>query len=366
MKHAFNRIAIIGVGLIGGSLAAALKRKRALSVVGIDFEAVVAKALAMGVIDAGFSVEDIGTGVRDADLVVLATPAETIVDTLRKVGPHLAPGTLVTDVASTKSAIVTAAREILPPQVFFMGGHPMAGLERGGVEQAEPLLFENAIYVLTPGQDIPQLLVASFVELVESVGAKAVFLSAEQHDRIAAAVSHLPHVLAVTLMNYAARLNAEDSAYLKLGAGGFRDMTRVASSPHLIWEQILAANRANVQMAISDFIAELERMREAIATPSAADIFQAAARHRLAIPRDTRGFMRPHFDLYVVVEDRPGVIASISSALASAEINIKDIEVVKVREDDAGTIRLAFESDSDRREAMKLLKKIDFDAKIKD
>lgn len=366
-EKGFDKITIVGVGLIGGSLAAALRRKgKVKSVTGVDFSPVIQRGLELGLLNAGFPPDRLAEAVSGADLIVLAVPVHQIIDVIKTLGPLVDPGVLITDVGSTKNEIVSAARKNFPPGVFFLGGHPMAGAEKGGIEQADPLLFENAIYVLNENSLVPRDLTSALVEWVESLGAKAVFLSPEQHDRIAAVVSHLPQVLAVTLMNYAAGLNEKDAAYLKLGAGGFRDMTRVASSPYDIWRHILAANKKNIQGAIDDFMEELKRLRANLGKEDAATFFETAARHRLSIPRDTRGFLRPHFDLYVTVQDRPGIIAAIATTLAEAAINIKDIEVVKVREDDAGTIRLALESGNDRARAQKRLKSAGFHARTKD
>lgn len=363
----FKKITIIGLGLIGGSLAAVFKRKNVPAIItGVDFENVVRKALEQGLIDEAHALENVAAGVRGADLVIIATPIQSIIETLDAVGKHVAPGTLVTDVGSTKNKIVAEANKRLPTGVYFLGGHPMAGAERGGLENADPLLFENAIYVLTASTSIPSAVSNDFVSLVELMGAKAVFLTAKLHDEIAAVVSHLPQVLAVTLMNYAAHLNERDAAYLNLAAGGFRNMTRVASSPFDIWRDIIATNKANIRSAIDNFMAELARMRELLDSGELKDMFTDAATSRLSIPKDTRGFIRPHFDLFVVVEDKPGIIARISTAIADEKINIKDIEVVKVREGDAGTIRLAFENADDRAAAAELLTGGGFETRIKD
>ena len=185
-------------------------------------------------------------------------------------------------------------------------------------------------------------------------------------DEIAAVVSHLPQILAVTLMNYLAHLNEKDAAYLNLAAGGFRDMTRVASSPFDIWRDIIATNKANIRSAIDNFMAELARMRALLDSGELEEMFSDAATSRLSIPKDMRGFIRPQFDLFVVVEDKPGIIARISTALADKKINIKDIEVVKVREGDAGTIRLAFENADDRAAAAALLTLGGFETRMKD
>ncbi len=353
----FNQVAIVGLGLIGGSLAAAFKRKRlAKNLVGIDRNEVVQEALTQGLISEGFTEDELVKGLSKAQLVILAIPIRGILDLLPKIGENVNDGTLITDVGSTKEEIVNSAHKSLPNSVHFLGGHPMTGSEKRGLPHADPLLFENAVYVLTDNQQLPSELTDKFVELIRAIGAQVLFMSAKQHDRIAAVVSHLPQLLAVTLMKYASNINNnQNSTCLKLAAGGFRDMTRIASSPYEVWRDILVTNADNIRASIARFHEELTFMEGLLHTSELQDIFDEAAKNRLSIPRDTRGFLNSHYDISVVVEDKPGVIADISTALAEEELNIKDIEILKVREGEAGTMRLAFESEGDREQAIELL-----------
>jgi prephenate dehydrogenase len=231
----------------------------------------------------------------------------------------------------------------------------MSVYERQGLRAADALLFENAVWVLTPGPRTPARGVRSLGELLEKVGAKVLIVSAALHDRVAAAVSHLPQLLAVALMNMVARHQADTPHLLKLAAGGFRDMTRIASSPYRMWHDVLASNVEQIVPFIDEYIAELGRVRARLLAGDLAAEFESAARNRLSIPRDTKGFLKPHYDIIVQVEDRPGVIAAMAGALAAEEINIKDIEVLKVREGDAGSIRLAFASEACRQRAQVLI-----------
>lgn len=348
---------------MGGSLAAAFKRKKIEShLIGIDYKYIVEKALNRKLINEGYRLEDFKKGIYDADLVILSTPIEAILALLSTIAAIVKPGTLITDVGSTKEKIVKTADKCLPQGIYFLGGHPMTGSEKKGLENVDPFLFENAVYVLTNVNSVPNELMEKFIKLIEALGAKVIFLPAKLHDEIAAVVSHLPQILAITLMKYAANLNKSNSVYLKLAAGGFRDMTRVASSPYEMWADICRTNEDNIKKAINQFIEELQIIRGLLSKPELELIFNESARNRLSIPKDTRGFLRPHFDISVVVEDKPGMIAAISTILARENINIKDIEVLKVREGEAGTLRLAFESEPDRKHAIKLLVKNGFEA----
>lgn len=352
----FKKIIIIGIGLIGGSLAAAFKRKNVADYLkGIDCSSVVEKALKYKLIKEGFNLENLNQGIQDADLIILSVPIKEILTLLPVIAKVAKSGALITDVGSTKEEIVNTAIEHLPRDVYFLGGHPMTGSEKRGLENTDPFLFENAIYVLTKSPNVPNELSEAFVEIIEAIGAKVLFLSPRMHDEIAAVVSHLPQMLAVSLMHYASKLNESNTTFLKLAAGGFRDMTRVASSPYEIWADICKTNSKNIKRAIDQFISELRVMKNLISDSKLESIFNDAAQSRLSIPKDTRGFLQPHFDLSIIVEDKPGMIAAISTPLAEQNINIKDIEVLKVREGEAGTLRLAFESDTEREQAIKLL-----------
>jgi len=360
----FRNITVIGVGLIGGSLSLAFRRKLpGVTVTGVDKKAVLDEAVEAGVIDAAVPVSETRAAFRSADLVFLCTPIREIIRLLPEIAGTVEPGTVVTDVGSTKRLIVETADRLFKGDRFFIGGHPMAGSEGRGVRWADPFLFENAVYVFTPSRPLPSDVMKELGNTIERIGAKILFLSPSMHDRVAAAVSHLPQMLAVTLMNMVAGHQEDSPFFLKLAAGGFRDMTRIASSPYDMWESIIETNRQEILAFMDEFIVNLERMKRHLADGDLKKRFQESARHRLSIPRDTKGFLKPHHDLLVRVEDKPGVIASISCALAAERINIKDIEILKVREGDAGTLRLSFESPEARQEAKSALEKTGFTSK---
>jgi len=353
----FEKITIIGLGLIGGSLAAAFKRKNiSAEIIGVDENVVLEKASAAGLIASGFGLGKIEQAVGGADLIFLATPIQSVFDLLPHVGKYAKAGTLISDVGSTKRLIVAEAAKCLPANVYFLGGHPMTGSEKKGLDAADPFLFENSYYVIAESPDVPTTLQDGFVRLIEYIGAKVICMQADVHDEVAAVVSHLPQLLAVALMTHVASLNDENSMYLKLAAGGFQDMTRVASSPYSTWEHILKTNTGNIRRALDSFVGTLTDVGNLIADDSLEQIFERAARDRLSIPKDMRGFMHPHFDVSVVVEDKPGILAEITGILAGTNLNIKDIEILKVREGDAGTLRMAFASKQERQEAVRVLR----------
>ena len=352
----FRHIVIIGVGLIGGSLGLALKRKGFKgTLVGVDYPGALALASQRGAIDLGYPPDDIAESLSQADLIFLCTPVSQILHYLQTIGSYIQTGALITDVGSTKRRIVETANIHLPSQCDFIGGHPMAGSESSGMEAADPFLFENATWVLTPAKPMREERRRSIGDLIESTGALVLLISPHLHDEIAAAVSHLPQMAAIALMSLAARRQKESSHFLKMAAGGFRDMTRVASSPFSNWQDIINTNHDMISEYIDAYIDELKRIKTATEKQEVHTFFDQSARNRLSIPRDTRGFFRPHYDISVIVQDRPGMLAAIADALLEKNINIKDIEILKIRENEGGTMRLAFASEPDRQTALALL-----------
>lgn len=353
-----QRIALLGVGLIGGSLALSWQQRReGLTIVGYDRPDVLEEASRRGVIDA--MAADPIRATAEADLVVLATPIAATLHLLETIAPHLRPGTMVTDVGSVKGPVMGHARDVLPEGLLFMGGHPMAGAEHSGVAYADAFLFENATYVVCPPIGMEQaIFMDTFAEaltLIELTGARILVLDADRHDRIAAAVSHLPQLLAVALTNHAHEQHTQDDAFLRLAAGGFRDLTRIATSPFGMWRDILVANQGAILDAMAAFTATFQRLRNRLIEEDLQDLqgaFQSARTVRQSIPKDSKGFLHPLSDVYVYTKDEPGALFNIIRVLYDASIDIKDIELLKLREGTGGTFRLGFRSDADARSAV--------------
>ncbi len=362
----FDKITVVGVGLIGGSLARAWKKHRggSLTITGVDTPEVLARATVLGVIDQ--AEPELHDAVTDADLVVLSTPLTRILYLLDEVAPSLKDGAVVTDVGSVKAAITEYAAKSLRDDVLFVGGHPMAGAENAGIEYSDPFLFENASYAICPPDDKandPRL--QQLIELIEVTGARPLQIDPVVHDQVAAFVSHLPQLLAVVLTNLAADRNESDANYLRLAAGGFRDMTRIASSDYDMWRDILSANQGPVLDALAALAASVQAIRNRMIeedTDEIARLFDRARSTRETIPKDSKGFIRPLADLYVHADDRPGWIASVATLLSEADINIKDMELLKVREGTGGTFRLSFEDRTTATRASELLESNGFAA----
>ncbi len=352
------RITLLGVGLIGGSLGLAFKSADGnLEITGYASRKTLLRALRRGAID--IAADDIQNAVADADCVFLNMPIDGIRETLRKIGPWLKRGAIVTDVGSVKSVIVADAKKYLPKSVTFIGGHPMAGSEKQGVLAAAPLLFQNAVYVLCPAHGGTISRSSKFVRLLQSTGARLLFLDPKIHDRIAAAVSHIPQLLAVALMNVVGDLDSARYPALRLAAGGFRDMTRIASSPYDIWDDILRYNRAEIGRAMHILVKQMNLYPARIAKrrTGLSREFGLAKERRDAIPKNTKGFISPVHDVLVQLKDEPGSLHRLTGILAKHKINIIDVELLKIREGTGGTFRLGFDSAAEAAAAVRLLTK---------
>jgi prephenate dehydrogenase len=203
-------------------------------------------------------------------------------------------------------------------------------------------LFENALYVLTPASDVPDRIVDALIRLVQSLGARPMRMDAETHDRVAATVSHLPQMMATSLVGLVGQLNEADGLPLQMAAGGFRDLTRIASSSFAMWRDICQTNAEPIRDMIDAYLDALIAIREKVEVDALAEDFDYANRIRSEIPKDSKGFLHPLHEILLVAEDKPGVIADVASRLAAEGINIEDIEVLKVREGEGGTIRIGF------------------------
>ena len=257
------RVAIVGLGLMGGSLAGALKRRVACREVwGVARRAeTIEEAMRRGFIHAGTC--DLAEGVEQADLIVLATPVRAIVELIPQVGSLAPPGCLLMDLGSTKARIVEAM-EALPPHLQVVGGHPMCGKEASGLEVAEADLYEEATFVLTPLQRTSSEALMLAQELAETVGARSVLMDAERHDRLVAAVSHLPYLLSVGLVAAAEEVAAEDELVWELAASGFRDTSRLAASDVTMMLDILLTNRQAVGETLSRFAHQLNAIAHSL------------------------------------------------------------------------------------------------------
>ena len=366
-----ERLTLIGTGLIGGSLGLVWSQRRPdLTIVGHDRPEVLDRAEERGAIDQ--KAADPVSAVAETDLVVLATPLATTVRLLDTIADALPEGCLVTDVASVKDPVLEQAQEVLPAHASFLGGHPMAGAEHSGIDHADPLLFENAVYslCLPDGTDESALdgPLAPLVDLVEATGSRPLVLDAARHDRVVAATSHVPQLLSVALVNLVANTEEgeDEDLPLQLAGGGFRDMTRIAASPFDMWRDVLVGNEREIHEALSRLRRGLRTLRNRLIEEdleALEDAFEEARSARESIPQDSKGFLHPLSDVYVRAPDQQGVIHDLTGHLVEADLNIKDIELQTIREGTGGTFRLAFDDAAEAEQAVSVLSSAGYEAR---
>jgi prephenate dehydrogenase len=298
------KITIIGCGLIGGSMALALKRRQPeCSVACLDLPERLPAIREAGISDRIGTTKDLASHVPESSIVILATPIQAVLDTISSLGPFLREDTVVTDVGSTKKRIMAEAPKLLPSGVHFIGGHPMAGSERSGVEAADPLLFSDRVYALCPYPDTPSNALLALMDLVESLLARPITIDPEEHDRIMAMVSHLPQLISVALMHAAQAGDAQHEMLDMLAGRGFLDMTRLAASDYGVWKGILETNREAIEKAVDRFNKSLSFLSAAMLDNEAAIAWEKAGRQRRkmgpdSLARQRKRDMRSLIDRY--------------------------------------------------------------------
>jgi len=351
-----RKITILGLGLMGGSLGSALVRK-GYTVSGWDREPdVVAEAYRIGAIN--HLPHDLNSAMEDAGVVFVATPVTSIAKVIAECRSIAMPGTIFTDLGSIKEQVIREVRQVLPEACYFVPGHPMTGSEKNGIAGADPFLFENAAYILIEDPSNPAEVFETVKSLVKATGAHVMTLTAGEHDRIVATVSHLPHLVAAVLAKAAGMAEEAHPGTLALAAGGFRDTTRIAMGSPELWEDIIRGNRVKILEALDLFRHELQLMQEILESDDAEGLrsFLTRAREtRLQIPAKNKGFLTLLHEMVVTIEDRPGAIEEVLRFLSRESINIKDIEILRVREGEGGTLKLSLEDNQAVDKAVKVL-----------
>jgi prephenate dehydrogenase len=281
----FRQITIIGTGLIGGSLGLAFKKSGYTGrIVGCDRAPVLERARKKGAIDEGRT--NVSDAVRGSQIVVLATPVGAIIDLIKELGPALPAKTLLTDVGSTKSEVLASARGVFGKNLGrrFLAGHPMAGKEQTGVEFADPDLFRDAAWFLTPaaGQNVYDGLSGEFLGWVEKIGARIVSMEAEAHDQLCAWISHLPQMISTALAATLVDEYGEDAPLLEAGGRALREMTRISASPYSMWRDIALTNKKSIRDALQKLEQRLAHIRENLDTRELAMEFERAHHLRKA------------------------------------------------------------------------------------
>lgn len=347
-------VSIIGLGLIGGSLGLALKRDPELYVTGYDRSfSTLDQAFRRGIIDKiATSIEN---ACEQADVVVFATPVNTTVAMMQQASEWtLKDGVILTDTGSTKGPIMEAAKPLLERGITFIGGHPMAGSHKSGVTAAKEHLFENAYYVLTPDAQTDKEKVDFLCQLLNPTKGKVVVLEAEEHDRMTAIVSHFPHLVASSLVGRLSVQQEVQPFVRKLAAGGFRDLTRIASADPIMWRDITTQNRVELLKQLDGWLEEMENVRTLLTSNDPAAIYEyfaGAKQFRDDLPIASQGALYTTYDLHIDIPDHPGIISDITKVLANERISLTNIRIVETRTDVFGILVISFQSADDRERA---------------
>lgn len=356
MKH---KIGFIGLGLIGGSIAKAIRQYYPdYEIVAFDKnKETLALATQESIIDvAATTIDD---NFHHCDYIFLCAPVAYNTAYLKQLTDYLHDACILTDVGSVKTNIhkeVTA----LGIDQYFIGGHPMAGSEKSGYSNSKAMLIENAYYILTPTASVPQEKISRYEKFVENLKALPLILDYQQHDYVTGTISHLPHIIASALVNFVRNTDTRDELMKNLAAGGFKDITRIASSSPIMWQNICLKNKDNISKILGEYIQSLTNFKEVIDSEDAQELynlFSSSQNYRNSIPGSSAGPIKKAFAVYCDIIDEAGGIAAIATILASNNINIKNIGIVHNREFEEGVLRIEFYDEASSRKAVELLQK---------
>lgn len=354
-----KRIGFIGLGLIGGSIAKAVRQYYPdYEILAFDKnKETLALAVQEGTID--ISCASIDESFRQCSYIFLCAPIAFNAAYLTQIKEYLAPDCILTDVGSVKTSIHEEVIR-LGMEEQFIGGHPMAGSEKSGFVNSKALLIENAYYILTPSAKVSQEKVEAYRAFAESLKALPIVLDYRRHDMITGTISHLPHIIASCLVNFVRETDTKDELMKLLAAGGFKDITRIASSSPIMWQQICLKNGENISRILDAYIQTLVQAKQAVeegSEKSLYSLFETSRDYRDSMPNSSAGPIKKNFALYCDIIDEAGGIATIATILASNNISIKNIGIVHNREFEEGVLRIEFYEEGASAKASALLQK---------
>lgn len=362
----YETVGIVGLGLLGGSLAKAFKNRVGSKkiVASNRNEDVLSLALSENVIDVGTT--KIDESFSDCDIVFICTPVDTIFPFAKELTKFVKKGCIITDVGSTKGTIYENMKA-LGEEILFIGGHPMTGSEKFRYQASKEHIFENAYYIVAPAENVPQNEVERFKKALELIGSLPVEISPKEHDYVVAAISHVPHIIASCLVNNVKALDKNNHMRL-LAAGGFKDITRIASSSPEMWQSICLENRDEILKVLSYYEQTLREFKSLISSNDKSGLYDTLAGakdFRDSFSDASPGLIAKRYDIVVDVLDRPGSIAVIAVLLSSNGINIKNIGIVNSREQENAPLFISFSTEEERTKSVQLLEDHNYQVQIK-
>jgi len=362
MEGSFKRPAVIGLGLMGGSLALSLKGIKGIeSVSGFDIsQEVREKAKELGA--CGRVCETLSDAVSGCDLVFLAVPVRSIVKVFEEIVEFLAEGTLVTDLGSVKLPVVQAIEKIVPSSIDYIGGHPMTGSEQSGIESARNDLYKDCYYILTPTEKTDSDAFARLHSFLTDMGSRVISMDAKTHDEAMAIISHVPHLLSLILMEIATNEREKIQSLFRIAGGGFRDMTRIAASNPDTWADICIENRKFIVEGLRLYKEETEKMIKILENSEDLKLKElfASARKSRAEMSLKKMEIEELFEVRLPVPDKPGILSKVSTAVGSLGINIEDIAIIHPLEGETGILTLKILGEENARNALEHLKSLGF------
>lgn len=354
-----DKVGFIGLGLIGGSIAKAIRQYHpTYEIVAFDKnKETLALATQESVIDvAATTIDD---NFRNCSYIFLCAPVSYNTAYLKQVAKYLGKGCILTDVGSVKTNIHDEVAA-LGLGSHFIGGHPMAGSEKSGYPNSKAMLIENAYFVLTPCAETKQENLDRYAAFVQQLGAIPVILEAHQHDYITGTISHLPHIIAASLVNFVRDNDTKEELMKNLAAGGFKDITRIASSSPTMWQHICVKNKENISQILANYIKTLQQAKALVDQGDEQGLYQlfdTSRNYRNSLPSTSAGPIKKTFAVYCDIIDEAGGIATIATILASNNLNIKNIGIVHNREFEEGVLRIEFYDENSSNKAALLLQK---------
>lgn len=352
----------IGLGLIGGSIAKALRLAFPdCTIIAYDKDA---EALSLSKQEniCNITCTKLDDTFSSCDIFFLCTPVDYNAEYLSQIKNIRKPSAIITDVGSVKKTIHDVVADLELEQCFI-GGHPMAGSEHSGYSASRAGLLENAYYILTPGKEISYSNVELLQNLIKAIGSIPIVMTQQKHDKVTAAISHLPHMAAYALVNLIQKSDDEDETMKIIAAGGFKDITRIASSSAVMWQQICGENKEQLLTFMDDYISSLTALRDEISSENSTylfDYFQNAKDYRDSFDDVISGPIKRTYRVAVSIPDEAGIIAKISGMFARNGINLKNMGIVHNREFEEGVLRIEFYDEASLKQAISILRQEDY------
>lgn len=349
----------IGIGLIGGSVAKALRRVYPSCKIIVFNRGAKPRVLAMNDGTANIAVDSVNNTFNECDYIFLCTPVEKNVEYLKILKTIIKDDCIITDVGSVKENIHKAVK-ILDMEKNFIGGHPMAGSEKTSYEHASDRLLENAYYPITPTDAVDNKYIEEYTQIVSDIGAIPIKIDYREHDRVVAAISHLPHLIASSLVNLV-KHNDSKLEYMKtFAAGGFKDITRIASSSPEMWEQICMTNNINISHMLGLYIEDLKKVQNELDTKNGQainDMISESRDYRDNLDEHNNSIIQRSYSVFCDIIDESGAIATIATILATNGVSIKNIGIIHNREHQEGVLKISFYDEVSAKKAIEQLER---------